>query len=336
MTPATATATKPRQLRFGNALNEALREELRRDERVFVMGVDVQIGVYASVRGLASEFGNRRILNTPISELAVAGAAVGAAVVGMRPVAHLMNSTFMYLGMDQLVNQAGLMRYMFGGQAILPITYMATTGGMGSKAAHHSQSLYSLFMNTPGLKVVLPSTPYDAKGLLKAAIREDNPVIFLEHGALGGTRGPVPDEDYLVPLGVAEVKRAGSDVTVVATGLMVPRALKAAEALAGQGIDCEVVDPRTLYPLDRETIRQSVRKTGRLVAVDEANYTCGAAAEVLASALEDGQVRWRGPARRVAVPDVPIPFSPPLERAVIPDEGRIVAAVREVMGHHGG
>jgi pyruvate dehydrogenase E1 component beta subunit len=233
--------------------------------------------------------------------------------------------------MDQLVNQAGFMRYMFGGQAVLPITYMAATGGMGSKAAHHSQSPYAVFMHTPGLKVVLPSTPYDAKGLLKAAVREDNPVIFLEHGALGGTRGPVPEDDYLVPLGVADVKRPGGDVTVVATGLMVPRALKAADTLADEGIDCEVVDPRTLYPLDREALRRSVRKTGRLVAVDEANLTCGAAAEVLATVLEDDRVTWRGPARRVAVQDVPIPFSQPLERAVIPDENRIMVAVREAM-----
>jgi pyruvate dehydrogenase E1 component beta subunit len=333
MTASSAPAAV-RQLRFGLALNEALREELRRDERVFVMGVDVQIGVYASVRGLASEFGTGRVINMPISELAVAGAAVGAAVVGLRPVAHLMNASFTYLAMDQLVNQAGLMRYMFGGQAVLPITYMATTGGMGSKAAHHSQSPYSVFMHAPGLKVVVPSTPYDAKGLLKAAIRDDNPVVFLEHGALGGTRGPVPEEEYVLPLGVGDVKRQGDDVTVVAIGLMVPRALRAAEQLAQDGIECDVIDPRTLYPLDRELIRRSVRKTGRLVAVDEANYTCGAAAEVLASALEDSGVTWRGPARRVTVPDVPIPFSPPLERAVIPDEQQIIGAVREVAGRH--
>jgi len=322
-----------REIVYVQAINEALREEMRRDPTVFLMGEDVRIGAFGTTGGLVDEFGTERIRNTPITESGFTGAAVGAAMAGMRPIAEFLIASFMWVAMDQLVNQAAKLRYMSGGQAKLPITYRALYGVMGSAAAQHSQAPHAMFLNCPGLKMVLPATPYDVKGLLKTAIRDDDPVLFFEHGALGGLKGEVPEEEYTIPFGVADVKREGTDVTVVALGWMVHKALAAAEELAKEGISVEVIDPRTLVPLDKEAIFASVRKTGRLVTVDEGNKTGGAGSEIGMLVAEDDETfgSLKAPLRRVAAHDVPIPFSPPLEQFVIPDEGRIMAAVRAVM-----
>lgn len=322
-----------REILYVQAINEALREEMRRDPTVFLMGEDVRVGAFGSTSGLLDEFGPERVRNTPITESGFTGAAAGAAMAGMRPIAEFLMASFMWVAMDQLVNQAAKMRYMSGGQAKLPITYRAMYGVLGSAAAQHSQSPHGMFLNVPGFKIVVPSTPHDVKGLLKTAIRDDNPVLFFEHGALAGLQGEVPEEDYTIPFGVADVKREGTDVTVVAIGLMVQRALAAAAELEKEGISVEVVDPRTLVPLDKETIRASVRKTGRLVTVDEGNITGGAGNEIGMVVVEDDETfgRLQAPIVRVAAPDVPVPFSPPLEQFVIPNEGRIIAAVKAVM-----
>lgn len=310
------------------AIREALAEEMRRDARVFLIGEDVRIGVFAGTRGLHAEFGDRRVIDTPISELAVAGAGVGAAATGLRPVVDLMFGTFLYLAFDQIANQAGAMRYMFGGQTTLPLVYMVQNGTGSSAGHHHSQSVHPFFMNMPLIKVVMPSTPYDVKGLLKAAIRDDNPVVFLNHLALGGQRGEVPDEEYLVPLGEAAIRRPGSDVTICAAGLMVHHALKAAQLLAAEGIEAEVIDLRTLKPWDEATVLTSVRKTGRFVAVDESAPVCGAASEWAATMAEQAFADLKAPVRRVSSKPVPIPFSPVLEKAAIPSVDEIAAAAR--------
>lgn len=316
------------QKRFIHALREGLIEEMRRDERVFVMGEDVQIGVFGVSRGLMAEFGPARVRNTPIAEQVIVGAALGAAASGMRPVADLMMSNFAYLAMEPFANQAAKLHYMTGGQIRMPSVFLAALGAPGGNAAQHSDSPYPMFMQLGGIKVVLPTTPYDAKGLIKSAIRDDNPVVFFFHGALGGTRGEVPEDEYTVPIGVADVKRAGSDITVVAIGWMVKHALEAANTLAGEGIAVEVIDPRTLFPLDAETILRSVEKTGRLVVVDEARGTCSAASEISAIVAERCFGSLRAPIQRVTSPDVPIPFSPPMEKFVVPNVGRVVEAVR--------
>lgn len=317
------------------AIREALAEELRRDERVFLIGEDVRLGVFAGTRGLHAEFGDRRIIDTPISELAVAGAGAGAAATGLRPVVDLMFGTFLYLAFDQIANQAGAMRYMFGGQTTLPLVYMVQNGTGSSAGPHHSQSVHPFFMNMPLIKVVMPSTPYDVKGLLKAAIRDENPVVFLNHLALGGQRGEVPDDEYCIPLGQGEIKRAGSDVTICAAGLMLHQALKAAQQLAKDGIDAEVIDPRTLKPWDEALVLESVRKTGRFVAVDESAPVCGAASEWAATVAEQAFGDLKAPVRRVSSKPVPIPFSPVLERAAIPSVDEIVAAARRVVRGEG-
>ncbi|MFQ3662384.1 MAG: alpha-ketoacid dehydrogenase subunit beta [Chloroflexaceae bacterium] len=310
------------------AIREALAEEMRRDPRVLLIGEDVRIGVFAGTRGLHAEFGDRRVIDTPISELAIAGAGVGAAATGLRPVVDLMFGTFLYLAFDQIANQAAAMRYMFGGQTTLPLVYMVQNGTGSSAGHHHSQSVHPLFMHLPLIKVVMPSTPYDVKGLLKSAIRDDNPVVFLNHLALGGQRGEVPDEEYLVPLGQAVVRRSGSDVTICAAGLMAHYALKAADILASEGIDAEVIDLRTLKPWDEATVLESVRKTGRFVAVDESGPVCGAASEWAATVAEQSFDALRAPVRRVTGKPVPIPFSPVLEKAAIPSVDEIAAAAR--------
>jgi pyruvate/2-oxoglutarate/acetoin dehydrogenase E1 component len=322
-----------REILYVQAINEALREEMRRDPTVFLMGEDVQTGAFGTTGGLVDEFGAERVRNTPITESGFVGAAVGAALAGMRPIAEFLIASFIWVAMDQLVNQAAKMRYMSGGQAKLPITYRALYGVLGSAAAQHSQSPHAMLLNCPGIKLVLPSTPYDVKGLLKTAIRDDNPVLFFEHGALGGLKGEVPEEEYTIPFGVADVKRQGTDVTVVAFGMMVHKALAAAEELAKDGLSVEVIDPRTLVPLDKKTILASVKKTGRLVTVDEGNKQGGAGNEVVGAVVEDGDTfgALKAPIQRVAAPDVPIPFSPPLEKFVIPDEGKVAAAVKQVM-----
>jgi len=321
-----------RKITYREALKEALREEMRRDPRVFLLGEDIAQfgGSYKVTQGLLDEFGPERVRNTPISEAAIVGAAVGAALTGMRPVAELMYVDFSGIAMDQIANQAAKSRYMFGGKAKVPIV-LRTQGGTGrSSAAQHAQSLEAWFIHIPGLKVVMPATPYDAKGLLKTAIRDDNPVIFIEHKLLYPETGEVPEEEYLVPLGVAEVKRAGEDVTVVAHSRMVHLALRAADRLAAEGISCEVVDPRTLDPLDTPAILRSVEKTGRLVILQEAVAQCSFASEVAALVAEEALDCLDAPIRRVTALDTPMPFSPKLERFVVPSEERLIAAVREV------
>lgn len=315
-----------------DAIREALAEELRRDGDVFLIGEDVRLGVFAGTRGLHAEFGDKRVVDTPISELAVAGASVGAAATGLRPIVDLMFGTFLYLAFDQIANQAGAMRYMFGGQTTLPLVFMVQNGSGASAGTHHSQSVHPFFMNMPLIKVVMPSTPYDVKGLLKAAIRDDNPVVFLNHLALGGQRGEVPDEEYIVPLGQAEIKRPGADVTICCAGLMVHHALKAAKTLETESIDAEVIDLRTLSPWDEATVLESVTKTGRFVAVDESYPTCGAASEWAATVAEKAFSALKAPVQRVSSKPVPIPFSPKLEKAVVPSVDEIIAAVRRANG----
>ena len=315
------------QKRFIHALREGLIEEMRRDERVFMMGEDVEIGVFGVSRGLKAEFGASRVRNTPIAEQVIVGAALGAAAGGMRPVADLMMANFAYLAMEPFANQAAKLHYMTGGQITMPAVFLAALGAPGGNAAQHSDSPYPMFMNLGGIKVVLPTTPYDAKGLIKSAIRDNNPVVFFFHGALAGTRGEVPDEEYTVPIGVADVKRQGSDVTVVAIGWMVKHAMDVAAQLEKEGISVEVIDPRSLVPLDIDTILTSVQKTGRLVVVDEARELCSAASEISASVAERGFAMLKAPIARVTAPNVPIPFSPPMERAVVPNVARIVEAV---------
>jgi pyruvate dehydrogenase E1 component beta subunit len=310
------------------AIQEALSEEMRRDPNVFLIGEDVRIGVFAGTRGLHKEFGDKRVIDTPISELAVAGAGVGAAATGLRPIVDLMFGTFLYLAFDQIANQAGAMRYMFGGQTTLPIVYMVQNGSGSSAGHHHSQTVHQFFMNMPLIKVVMPATPYDVKGLLKASIRDDNPVIFLNHLSLGGQRGEIPDEEYIVQLGKGEIRRAGKDITLCTAGLMVHHALKAAAALEKDGIDAEVIDLRTLKPWDEALVLESVAKTGRFVAVDESYPVCGAASEWAATVAEKAFHDLKAPVKRVTSKPVPIPFSPKLEKAVVPSAEEIADAVR--------
>jgi pyruvate dehydrogenase E1 component beta subunit len=314
------------------AILEALTEEMDRDSRVFLMGEDVQLSIYGTSKGLVKRFGQERVRNTPISESAFAGAAIGAALAGARPVVDLMVGNFFYVAMDQIADQAAKLRYMTGGQCRIPAVWMSTAGATGSAAAQHSDSPYPLFMNVGGLKVVLPSTPADAKGLLKSAIRDDNPVIYFEPLSLMGAKGPVEEGDAaLVPIGEARIARSGEDITLVAVGMTVPTAIQAADVLAAGGISVEVLDLRTLVPLDHERLFASVRKTGRLVVVDEARRSCGAAAEVAALVAEHAWEALRGPIRRVTAPDVPVPFSPPLEAAYLPSADRVVEAARSLL-----
>src|SRR5215469_9269284 len=299
---------------------------MRRDAKIFYMSTD-------ALPPLLREFGAERVRATPITEAAFTGIGIGAAGCGFRPIVDWRQVTFCFVAMDQIVNQAAKIHYMFGGQVTFPILFRASVGGGGRIAAQHSQSPYSMFMNVAGLKMFLPSTPYDMKGLLKTAIRDNNPVISFESGRLMGRKGEVPDGDYTIPLGVADVKREGSDVTVVAVAWLVHEALAAAETLAAEGISVEVVDPRTLVPLDTETIRQSVRKTGRLVIADEAGPTAGFSAEVAAVVTEDAATfaYLKAPVKRVCALQVPIPYSPILESHVFPDRKRITAGIREVL-----
>jgi len=323
-----------REISYRDALKEALREEMLRDPTVFLIGEDIGRywgGAFKVTKGLAEEFGEERVRDTPISESAIIGVSVGAAMTGMRPVAEIMFGDLTTLAMDQIANQAAKIRYMFGGQAKVPLVIRTPFGGGVNIAAHHSQCLEAWFMHVPGLQVAVPSTPYDAKGLLKTAIRNDNPVVFCEHKLLYPIVGPVPEEDYTIPFGVADLKREGTDVTIIATLYMVHKSLNAAEALQKEGINVEVVDPRTLVPLDKETILNSVKKTGRVVIVTEDCKTAGVSAEIAAIIAEEALDYLDAPIKRVTTPDVPIPFSPSLEQYVIPDEKRIVKAVKEVV-----
>ena len=326
----TQTRIQTREITFSQALSEAIREEMRRDERVFMMGEDIQAGVYGISAGLFAEFGGERVRDCPLSENAFFGAAVGAAAVGMRPIVET-KACFMWVGMDSLVSQAAKMRYMFGGQVALPIVYRATLNYEGSVAAHHSDRPHPLFMNIPGFKVICPSNAYDGKGLLKAAIREDDPVIFCEDRTVLSARAFVPEEEYIIPLGVADIKREGTDVTIVAIGGMVPRALGAAEKLAQEGVSAEVLDPRSLVPLDKGAILDSVAKTGRLVVVDMAHKTCSAASEIAAIVAMEGFWSLKAPIQRLATVNVPIPFSTALEPLCYPTVESIAQAVRTTL-----
>ena len=321
------------EITYSEALREALREEMLRDERVFIMGEDVGVygGAFGVTRGLIEEFGEERVRDTPISEAAIAGAAAGSAVTGMRPVAEIMFMDFTTFAMDQLVNQAAKIRYMFGGKAEVPMVLRTPAGAGTGAAAQHSQSLEAWFTHIPGLKVVMPSTPYDAKGLLKSSIRDDNPVIFVEHKLLYNTKGSVPTEEYTIPLGLASVPRKGQDVTIIATSHMVIKVLQAAEILAEGGIDAEVLDPRTLVPLDKETITQSVKKTGRVVIAHEACKTSGFGAEIAATIAESEAFDYLdAPIKRLGGAWSPIPYNRNLEASWIPQVEDIVRAVREV------
>ncbi len=322
-----------REITYREAVVEALDEEMARDESVFLLGEDIAEfgGSYKTTVGLLDKYGRERVRNTPIAEQGIVGAAVGAALMGLRPVAELMYIDFSGVAMDQIVNQAAKIRYMFGGKARTALV-IRTQGGAGrSSAAQHAQSLEAWFVHVPGLKVVMPSTARDAKGLLKSAIRDDDPVIFIEHKLLYLEKGPVPEEDYTIPLGTAEVKREGRDLTIVATSSMVGKSLAAAETLEREGISCEVVDPRTLFPLDTETILASVRKTGRLLITHEAVRRCGWGSEVAALAAKEAFDYLDAPIERVCGRETPVPFSPKLENYVIPDKEDVAAAARGML-----
>jgi len=323
-----------RKITYRESLREALREEMRRDPSVFLLGEDIGRfwgGAFKVTDGLAQEFGDERVRDTPISESAIVGTAVGAAITGMRPVAEIMFGDLTALAMDQIANQAAKIRYMFGGQASCPLVVRTPFGAGVNIASHHSQSLEAWFMHVPGLCVAVPSTPYDAKGLLKTAIRGSNPVFFCEHKLLYPIEGEVPEQEYLLPFGKADVKRKGADVTLVATSYMVHKALNAAAMLEKEGIDAEVVDPRTLTPLDKATITSSVKKTGRIVIITEDCRTGGVSAEIAALVAENTLDYLDAPIKRVTAPDTPIPFSPPLEQFIIPNERSIIKAVKEVV-----
>jgi pyruvate dehydrogenase E1 component beta subunit len=323
-----------RKIAFREALTEALREEMRRDSNVFLLGEDIGRdwgGAFKVTDGLAEEFGDERVRDTPISESAIIGTAVGAAITGKRPVAEIMFGDLTALAMDQIANQAAKIRYMFGGQAKCPLVIRTPFGAGVNIASHHSQSLEAWFMHVPGLHVAVPSTPYDAKGLLKTAIRGNNPVLFCEHKLLYPIKGEVPEKEYTLPFGVADIKRDGTDATIIATLYMVHKALNAAKQLEKDGISVEVVDPRTLTPLDKQAIIKSVKKTGRLIIVSEDCKTAGVSAEIAAIAAEEAIDYLDAPIKRVAEPDTPIPFSPPLEQYVIPDEKAIIKAVKQVV-----
>lgn len=323
-----------RELSYSRALGEALQEEMRRDPRVVVWGLDV--GPYGSAfgvtKGLYEEFGPERVIDMPISEAGYVGAAVGAAATGLRPVVELQYSDWITIASDQLINHAAKIRYMFGGELMIPMVLRAPVGGYLSASADHSQSFEAFFSHVPGLKVVMPATPYDAKGLLKSAIRDNNPVIFFEHKKLYEVKGEVPEGEYLIPLGVADVKRKGSDVTIVAYSFMVSKSLAAAETLAQEGIEAEVVDLRTIDPMDEEAILASVAKTNHLVIVQETWPQCSISSEVAAIVAEKGLDYLDAPIVRVTSKDVPAPFSPVLENYVLPKEADIVEAVRKVLG----
>lgn len=318
---------------YRDALREAIREEMIRDERVFIMGEDVGVygGIFGVTAGLMEEFGEERVRDTPISEIAIAGVAAGAAMTGMRPIAEIMFIDFTTIAMDQIVNQAAKWHYMSGGRIKAPLVIRTVAGTGRRAAAQHSQSLEAWFAHVPGLKVVMPASPYDAKGLLKSAIRDNNPVIFIEHKGLYNEKGEVPEEEYLIPLGKADIKREGKDCTVVATSIMVMRALAAAEILEKEGISIEVVDPRTLRPLDVDTICNSVRKTNRLVIVHEACGFGGFGGEIAMQVMENAFFDLDAPIIRLAGLDVPVPFSPPLEDIAIPSVEQIVKAVRDLV-----
>ncbi len=320
-------------LSYREALNQAMREEMRRNERVFLIGEEVGYyqGAFKVSKGFVEEFGPQRVLDTPITEAGFTGLAIGAAMAGLRPIVELMTFNFGILAMDQIVNNAAKIRYMSGGQITIPIVIRGPGSAAHQLAAQHSQSLEAWFCHVPGLKVIAPATPHDAKGLLKSAIRDQNPVIFIEAQLLYGTKGEVGEGDYTIPIGQAEVKRQGTDVTIVAYSKMLLLTLEAADALAREGIQAEVVDPRTLKPLDVETIANSVKKTGRLVIVEEGWYFAGLGAQIADSVYMKAFDYLDAPIVRVAGEDVPMPYTRPLEDAAIPDRARVVVAVKQML-----
>jgi pyruvate dehydrogenase E1 component beta subunit len=323
-----------RELTLGEALREALAEEMRRDSRVFILGEDVaEAGtVWKVLAGLVDEFGKDRVLDTPISEPGFTGLAVGAAMTGMRPVVDIMFGDFSTLIMDQMVNQAAKVHYMSGGKWKVPMVMRATMGATRRSAAQHSQSLHAWFAHIPGLKVVLPSTPYDAKGLMKTAIRDENPVVFFEHKMMYRVKGQVPTGEYTIPFGVADIKRAGSDITIVAISSMVPVALGAAKLLEEEDISAEVIDPRTIWPLDEKTLIESAKKTSRCIVIDEGYGRYGVTAEIASVISEGAFFDLEAPVKRIGAMHVPIPFSPPLEDATVPTVQSVFEAARKLCG----
>ncbi|MED3941900.1 alpha-ketoacid dehydrogenase subunit beta [Priestia megaterium] len=335
-----------RKLSMSEAINEAMKLAMRKDENVILLGEDVAGGaeidhlqddeawggVLGVTKGLVQEFGRERILDTPISEAAYIGAAMGAAATGLRPVAELMFNDFIGCCLDQVLNQGAKFRYMFGGKAEVPVTIRTTHGAGFRAAAQHSQSLYALFTSIPGIKVVVPSNPYDAKGLLLAAIEDNDPVIFFEDKTLYNMQGEVPEGYYTIPLGKADVKREGTDLTIVAIGKQVNTALTAADQLSHKGIDVEVVDPRSLSPFDEETILSSVEKTNRLIVIDEANPRCSIATDIAALVADKGFDMLDAPIKRITAPHTPVPFSPPLEDIYLPTPQKVIEVVSELLG----
>jgi len=324
-----------RELTYAQAINEALMQNLERDERVFLMGEDIGKygGIFQATAGLLDRFGSGRVIDTPISESGFVGAAIGAALTGMRPVVEIMFIDFTTVAMDMIVNQMAKIHYMFGGRGKIPLVLRTNIGAGRGAAAQHSQSFHAFFVHIPGLKVITPSTPYDAKGLMNTAIQDENPVLFIEHKKLYAIKGEVPEEYYTLPFGKAELKKEGKDITIVATHAMVSRSLSVAEEFAKEEIDIEVVDPRTLRPLDKDSILRSVKKTGRLIVADEGPVTCGVSAEISATVAEEAVEYLQAPILRVGSPDTPVPFSPPLEKIYIPDEEDVREAVQRMKAY---
>ena len=326
--------TAVRELTFAQAVNEALAEEMRRDQRVCILGEDVaEAGTpFKVLSGLVQEFGVQRVIDTPISEAGFTGVGVGAAMTGMRPVIDIMFGDFLTLTMDQMVNQAAKVHYMSGGKWKVPMVLRTTLGASRRSAAQHSQSLHAWFSHVPGLKVVMPSTPYDAKGLMKTAIRDENPVVFFEDKMMYKLKGPVPADDYTIPFGVADVKREGEDITLVATSSMVQVALEAAELLDEIGISAEVIDPRTLWPLDEKSLIESVKKTSRVIVIDEGYERYGVTAEIASVIAEGAFFDLEAPVKRMGAMHVPIPFSPPLEDVTVPTGQMLFEAAKKLCG----
>ena len=323
-----------RKITYAEAIREALRQEMKRDENIFLIGEDIGIygGAFGVTYGLINEFGEERVRDTPISELAIVGTSLGAAITGMRPIAEIMFMDFTTLAMEQIVNQAAKMKYMFGGKAKIPMVIRTPAGSGTGAAAQHSQSLEAWFTHVPGLKVVMPSTPYDAKGLLISSIRDDNPVIFIEHKLLYKISGEVPEEEYEIPLGVADIKREGEDLTIIATSIMVQRAISASKELKKEGISVEILDPRTLKPYDKKTIIESIKKTGKVIIVHEACKTSGFGAEIAAMISESESFDYLdAPIRRLGGLDIPIPYNRNLEKHAVPQTEDIINATKELI-----
>jgi len=322
-----------RELTFAEAIREALKEEMERDERVFLMGEDIGVigGIFKATAGLLEKFGSERVRDTPISENAIIGAAIGAAIMGLRPVVEIMYADFLFTGADQLINHLPKIRFMSGGKLRVPVVVRTQMGLFRYTAAQHSQTPLAFLWNTPGFYIEIPSTPYDAKGLLKSAIRDDNPDVFVECAALYRIKGPVPEEEYTIPLGKADIKHEGRDVTVVAVSYMVHIALAVAKKLKPDGISVEVIDPRTLRPFDKKTLLDSVGKTGRLVIVEPDHKTCGIGAEIAAMVAEEAFEYLKAPVMRVAAEDIPAPFAPRAYHEFMPSEEKLVHAIKKVV-----